>query len=885
MSITDSAPLTDDASACFGGADVRLTILTCLVLSTTLCLSAQPDDGTAYMVADLMTAPGWAYTAEYGRSGVADGILYFYADDIRYGSELWRTDGTPAGTWRVSDVAPGASDGVHQVFAAGGDAIFVATEVCSSCSPTRLWRSDGSHQGTVPGPRLTGFKPQIGTWGQTLKGHVAGDRLFFAQPSDEVVEKLWVSDGTPGSLQVIDLCSGPCGIASFDGSTPEEWASLDDLALFITAGNALWASDGSQQGTRQLRELGDGRYYLRGGQLGDELLFYGFGAAGSSSLWLTDGTPSGTRQLIERSDGGWAFDPTIIGDLAYLRGGNGEIWRTDGTAVETVQVGQIGCGMGNIVPAGEWLLFRSSCDGAPNQLVRWDGTSTGGEVIASIDSIGSLIPLNGLVTFWGHNGEASGLWVSNGTHDGTRLLREIESTHYWPDIVTLGPDRGVVIFVKSGESSRLLTLWHSDGTTSGTAVVKEICQQPPSSNPGTGTPFAGEIYFAATTPSGRGLWASDGTTAGTRLISTGVSNPWRMIAGDQLFIVSWTEDWTDQLWVLPDPADEPRQLLECGRIAEAVMLGERLLFIANDETGDDSLWISDGSEEGTLRVDNQLQGARSLTVYGDAAYLYGSYDPPTSVLLRYDGERLEQVTELPDTEYSPRELVATDQALYFVTNWEIWCYDPATSGMDEVSVPVDGTSLSEYMWDFTPTSQTLFVLVSRRGSDGGELWKVAGDELVLVHDLRHDGGPGFPSELTSAGDRLFLSLFHEATGVEPWISDGTTAGTVLVRDIFPGRRGSGASLRGVVDGLILLAADNGVTGYELWVSDGSMSGTRPLTDIAPGRLAANPGMVAPLGSLVMFSADDGTTGQELWAMPRQALQSRDNRPRRGGRPG
>jgi ELWxxDGT repeat protein len=868
---------------------MRLIILICLAICAALNLNAQADDGTAYLVADLMTAPGWALSAEYGGSRAEDGILYFYADDIRYGSELWRTDGTPAGTWRVSDIAPGAGDGVHQVFAAGGDAIFVATEVCSGCSPTRLWRSDGSHQGTVPGPRLTGFEPQIGTWGQALEGHVAGDRLFFTQASDDISEKLWVSDGRPGSLKLIELCSGPCGVGSFVGSTPVEWADLNDLVLFISADNTLWASDGSQQGTRQLQELGNGRFYLRGGQLGDELLFYGFGGTGSVSLWLTDGTPSGTRQLIECSDGGWAFYSTVIGDLAYLRGGDGEIWRTDGTPEGTVLAARIGCGGGSIAPAGEWLLLRSSCDGA-HQLVRWNGTTTGGEVIATLDRIGQLHQTRDSVTFWGIDGETSGLWVSDGTRTGTRLIKEIESTTTWPEIVSLGPDRGVVIFVKSGESSRLLTLWHSDGTAAGTGVVREICQQPPSSYPGTVTPFAGEIFFSATTTSGRSLWASDGTTAGTRLISTGVGNPWRLIADEQLFIVSWTSTYTYQLWVLSDPADQPRLLHESRTISDPAMIGDQLLFLAGDSSGK-SLWISDGTDEGTVRVDNLLKTS-SLTVFDEAVYIYGSYDPPNAVLLRWDGERLEQVTEMPETDFSPCELVATNQALYFVTSWEIWRYDPATSSMVELTVPVstpdlplNTCDLPDFMWGFTPTSQTMFVLVSQSESEGSELWKLNGDNLVLVHDLKLNGETGFIRELTAAGDRLFLSLFHEATGVEPWISDGTTPGTGLVRDIFPGRRGSGASLRGVVDGLMLLAADNGVTGYELWVSDGSRSGTRALTDIAPGRLAANPGTVTPLGSLVLLPADDGTTGQELWAIPRQALQPRDNTPRRGGRTG
>jgi ELWxxDGT repeat protein len=65
-------------------------------------------------------------------------------------------------------------------------------------------------------------------------------------------------------------------------------------------------------------------------------------------------------------------------------------------------------------------------------------------------------------------------------------------------------------------------------------------------------------------------------------------------------------------------------------------------------------------------------------------------------------------------------------------------------------------------------------------------------------------------------------------GVEPWVTDGTPAGTRLLADINP----SGDSLAlpvAIVNGTVVLIANDGTHDYELWRSDGTTAGTSLLT--------------------------------------------------------
>jgi ELWxxDGT repeat protein len=71
-------------------------------------------------------------------------------------------------------------------------------------------------------------------------------------------------------------------------------------------------------------------------------------------------------------------------------------------------------------------------------------------------------------------------------------------------------------------------------------------------------------------------------------------------------------------------------------------------------------------------------------------------------------------------------------------------------------------------------------------------------------------------------------------GIELWKSDGTTAGTVLVKDINPGSSDSSPASLTNFNGTLYFRANDGVNGYELWKSDGTAAGTVLVKDINPG---------------------------------------------------
>jgi ELWxxDGT repeat protein len=159
------------------------------------------------------------------------------------------------------------------------------------------------------------------------------------------------------------------------------------------------------------------------------------------------------------------------------------------------------------------------------------------------------------------------------------------------------------------------------------------------------------------------------------------------------------------------------------------------------------------------------------------------------------------------------------------------------------------------------------------GAMGQELWfsdgTTAGTRLVKDID---PAGSSSPNRIVNVGLFAMFSANDGSNGAELWRTDGTTAGTMLVKDLNPGpasarilsaaRVGRGAS--------ILFAGNDGQSGDELYVSSGTASSTRLQLDVFPGVVGSVPTRLVRAGTWVFFFAEDPVAGYELFGVPVRA---------------
>jgi len=194
-------------------------------------------------------------------------------------------------------------------------------------------------------------------------------------------------------------------------------------------------------------------------------------------------------------------------------------------------------------------------------------------------------------------------------------------------------------------------------------------------------------------------------------------------------------------------------------------------------------------------------------------------------------------------------------------------------GVTASTMPWEHTAVSGGLFE----PPTLFFTADVAGL-GRELWKSDGTEMgtVLVKDILAGPSSPDPANLThvAAGfgpGRLFFTASSGLSGEELWTSDGTASGTVLLKNVNPAwlASSSPANLTAVHGGLftsgrLFFTADDGTSGVELWVTDGTTLGTVCVKDIYPGPSPSAPSGLVAVGTSVFFIADDGVAGRELW---------------------
>jgi ELWxxDGT repeat protein len=180
-----------------------------------------------------------------------------------------------------------------------------------------------------------------------------------------------------------------------------------------------------------------------------------------------------------------------------------------------------------------------------------------------------------------------------------------------------------------------------------------------------------------------------------------------------------------------------------------------------------------------------------------------------------------------------------------------------------------------------PTQKIAFKNKVIFGANGGsgvgtELWITDGSAAGtrLLKDINAGSSSSYPNYFIEYKGDVYFSATSYATGTELWRTDGTENGTVLFKDFFIGS-GSGAPANlAIFNDKLLFRASTDATGNEPWISDGTLQGTFQLAEINPSPAAnAHSNMTRPVlyNGKAYFAASTPTYGNELWVTDGTAI--------------
>ena len=438
---------------------------------TALLFAAIAAAQTPALVRDIN--PG-AASSQPRQAADLGAFTLLWAEEPVHGRELWRTDGTTAGTVLVADLTPGASGSLAApMVVAGGRAFFTFN---TTALGTELYATDGTTAGTGLVRDL--LPNQTSTDPADLTPF--GSRLLFTARTVGLGEReLYVSDGTwNGTVQVKDIRPG------FPGSNPRFLTVLGQRALFVAndgvTGDELWETDGTAAGTRLVVDLEPGPAspdISAMAAVGDALYLR---VGSPTQLWTSDGTGPGTRRLatlpgLLQNSNGLSANASLGSKAVFLVGypypSGAELWVTDGTAAGTQRL----------------------ATGARPDFMAW-----GGQVwFARDDGVTGVEP-----------------WVTDGTPSGTRrfadLVPGVAASYPWPRLGLAS----CLLFRVSNPTTGRSELWSTDGSVAGTIrlhadVMDPICAS-----------GSRNAWFSAyDTSNGLEVWRTDGTPGRTLRVS------------------------------------------------------------------------------------------------------------------------------------------------------------------------------------------------------------------------------------------------------------------------------------------------------------------------------------------------------------------------------
>lgn len=750
-----------------------------------------------------------------------------------------------------------------------------------------------------------------------------GNIAYLSITTLEYGKELWKTDGTPsGSKIVKDILPGPTIYSPFFQQVITDITLVNSKPFFLTTtpqyGNELWQSDGTESGTKLVKDITPG---ISGSTISNlvscnNLLFFLVqNSNGKIELWRSDGTESGTFFIFTMNTIWSASSIQLVnmGNLVYFNlydFTNGiQFWKSDGTVDGTTLIKSFADAnnSNNMLRAGNFIYFFMD---APNtRIIKSDGTTSGTQMIYSFEGLYSQLIsnvklFNGIMYFNAYTAAAGyEPWKSDGTTAGTHMIVDLKpgtENSYVSSIFASGSN---VYFCANHETlNNKFTLWVSN--SSGTTKLKDFSKDDGGTNTLEMFEFNGLIYFAipgkinipGKVPGGE-LWRTNGTISGTVQFKNdgaegGPNGATSFVKVGNKFVFFatslamgqevWASDGTESGTA---PIKDFNTSKNSENITWTLKYKNKIFFNSYSPEFSRNIYSTDGIPGSNLLLKDTRSGIDFLGIFElfyqpvapvilGNSILFGADATPTYGKELWKSDGLESNTILLKDIYvgqghsDPQNLTTVQTTTFFIATTaneggELWKTDGTTEGTQLVKDIYPGTSNCGCTNLFGFNNQLFFN--ANDGVNGLQLWKSDGTSAgtALFKKINTSGAPNVKN-MTAAGSKFYFSADDGVHGEELWVSDGTAAGTKLVKDINAGSASSSPAYLTIYNGILYFSSAESTTGSELWRSDGTESGTYMVKDIYNGTVGSSPSYITITDNFIIFSANHPDYGLEVW---------------------